>query len=86
MDRTDLPVMKGWLSKQGARLRTLKDRWFVLTDSFLYSYHAADDYTPVHVYYMEGCFVEPVNHEYESTKLKYGIEIIFNEVWMIWLT
>ncbi len=74
-----LTGMQGWLSKLGARFKTLKERWFVLKDNFLYSYHTTDDYTPVHVYYMEGCFVEPVNHERENAKLKYGIEIIFNE-------
>ena len=34
---------------------------------------------PSHVLFLEGCFVEAVNHEERSAKCRWGLEIILNE-------
>ena len=37
------------------------------------------DVKPSHVLFLEGCFVEPVNHEERNRQCRYGIEIILSE-------
>jgi hypothetical protein len=72
-------VVEGYLKKVGARLKTILSRWYVIRDSFMYSYTKPTDVRPAHVLFLAGCFVEAVSHEEKNSKLKYGIEIILSE-------
>ena len=72
-------VVEGYLKKVGARLKTIMSRWYVLRDNYLYCYMKPGDLQPAHVFFLEGCFVEPVNHEEQNRKLRYGIEIIMRD-------
>ena len=71
--------IEGWLMKVGKTLRTIVTRWYVIRDSFLYTYGKQTDLRPSHVLFLEGCFVEAVSHEERSAKCRYGLEIILNE-------
>jgi serine/threonine protein kinase len=66
--------------KVGTRLKQQTTRFFVLKDHFLYEYYKKSDHRPQKVLFMEGLFFEAVNHEKQSDKLRYGIEIIIAEV------
>lgn len=71
--------IEGFLKKVGARFKNIMSRWYVIRDNFMYTYNRPGDFKPAHVLFLEGCFVEAVNHEERSSKLKYGIEIILSE-------
>ena len=72
---------EGELMKVGKTLKSIVTRWYVVNDNFMYTYARASDAKgrPTHVLFLEGCFVEAVNHEDRNSKCKYGIEIIMNE-------
>eukprot|EP00742_Colponemidia_sp_Colp-10_P006855 GILJ01007348.1.p1 GENE.GILJ01007348.1~~GILJ01007348.1.p1 ORF type:complete len:688 (-),score=84.97 GILJ01007348.1:155-2218(-) len=40
------PDHEGWLQKQGGRIKTWKDRWFILSDNCLYYFRNPDQKTP----------------------------------------
>jgi hypothetical protein len=52
-------------------------RWFVLKDSFLYSFRDRGDVQPSTVTFLEGCFIELLPAE--SEKLRFGIDIIISD-------
>ena len=72
---------EGELMKVGKTLKSIVTRWYVIRDNFMYTYAKSGDAKgrPTHVLFLEGCFVEAVNHEERNSKCKYGIEIIMNE-------
>lgn len=45
----------------------------------MYAFHSDKDVKPSGVFCLEGCFVEPVNHEDRNSKMKYGIEISLSQ-------
>jgi len=66
-----LPTMQGWLAKVGARFKILQERYFVLRDGFLYSYSKPGALTPRHVFFIEGCFIEPFDSR-DKSELSYS--------------
>eukprot|EP00744_Colponema_vietnamica_P007897 GILI01011307.1.p2 GENE.GILI01011307.1~~GILI01011307.1.p2 ORF type:complete len:235 (-),score=49.66 GILI01011307.1:101-700(-) len=40
------PDNEGWLEKQGGRIKTWKERWFILSDNCLYYFKGPDEKTP----------------------------------------
>lgn len=72
-------IKEGYLSKVGARFKTLKQRWFVIKDNFFYSFSKRSALKPQHVCFLQGCFIEPVNHSDRSSKLEFGLELITSE-------
>jgi len=70
---------EGTLSKVGARFKSLHSRWYVLKDHYLYSFKKQGENKPDKVLALQGCYVEPANHERTSPKLKYGLEIIISD-------
>jgi ankyrin repeat protein len=49
----------GWLRKQGGRIKTWKDRWFVLKDNCLYYYKSDKDTQPCGIIPLENVVVRP---------------------------
>lgn len=80
---TGVTKHQGYMLKVGARFGKLLQRYFVIRDQFLYTYHKESDIAkhrnPTNVLFLEGCFVESVNHEEKSTRMKFGVEIIITE-------
>ena len=72
----EAPV-QGFLFKLGATFKQLVLRWFVLKDSFLYSFRDRADVQPSTVTFLEGCFIELLPAE--SEKLRFGIDIIISD-------
>ena len=72
-------VVQGYLNKVGRHFKQLTTRWFSIEDNFLYEYHEPLSARPSHVHYLEGCFIEAVNHSSKDPKLQFGFEILFSE-------
>lgn len=70
---------EGYMFKIGKRMGRQKQMWYILRDHFLYSFKKRKDEVPKQVLFMEGCYIEAVNHEQQHAKLKYGIEVIVSE-------
>lgn len=70
---------EGWLTKLGQRLKQVSKRYYVVRGQFLYSYNKPTDVKSLHAQFLEGCYVEAVNHEHINSKLKFGIEIIISD-------
>ena len=51
-----------------ARLKTIIQRYYVVRDHYLYTYDKQTQFKPSHVLYLEGCFVDPINHEDKNIK------------------
>eukprot|EP01083_Nonionella_stella_P131156 398234_1 len=71
--------MKGYLFKMGRRFQHVATRYYILRDNFLYAFKKYDDIKAQHITWLEGCFVDAVNHEnvHKNKKMKYGVELSF---------
>lgn len=73
--------IEGYLMKVGKTLKQPTQRYYRVRDSFLYTFQKESDVKPSDVLFLQGCFIEPVNHEdkFKNPKLRYGLEIIVSE-------
>ncbi|CAM9923463.1 unnamed protein product [Ectocarpus sp. 4 AP-2014] len=69
---------QGFLWKQGYRLKTWKQRWYVLVGNCIYYYHHEADVYPSKVMFLTGSFVEPLQEVANERKGYWGIEISRN--------
>jgi len=51
---------KGWLTKQGGRIKTWKRRWFILSDNCLYYFKSPKDSEPCGIIPLENLLVEEI--------------------------
>ncbi|CAM9958701.1 unnamed protein product, partial [Scytosiphon promiscuus] len=69
---------QGFLWKKGYRLKTWKQRWYVLVGNCIYYYHHEADVYPSKVMFLTGSFVEPLQEVVNERKGYWGIEISRN--------
>ncbi|CAM9367973.1 unnamed protein product [Sphacelaria rigidula] len=69
---------QGFLWKQGHRLKTWKQRWYVVVGNCIYYYQHENDVYPCGVMFLTGSFVEPLQDGPTEKKGYWGIEIARN--------
>ncbi|KAJ6236294.1 cytohesin 4a-related [Anaeramoeba flamelloides] len=67
------PEKKGWLTKQGGRIKTWKNRWFLLSYNCLYYFKAIEDKEPCGIIPLDDVKVDKIKGK--GKKHKYVFEI-----------